>query len=137
MVPGVKMQNVIKPLIGRLLADAVVSSIVGNKVYYAMAPQGTDAPVIVLTRVVGMRTGNISEPPTGLASARVQVDMYHKSAQGARALARAVRESLNLFRGEQSGVVVHSVLLVDEMDQDSDLPELQGVIQDYRVWFRE
>ena len=125
-----------KAIIDILLANAPVIALVGNRVYFAVAPQAPLLPYVVIHRISAPRVHSL-EGPSGLAAARIQVDMYAKSGAGARAVGAAVRVALDGFRDEQSGVNLQGVLLLDEMDGYSEDPELRYVTHDYRVWYNE
>ena len=125
-----------KAVIDRLLADATVDSVMGDRVYFTDSPQPVTMPFAVLTRIDAPRVHSMTGP-SGLAAARIQVDCYAKTASTARAAAAAIRVSLDGFRGLQSGINVQGVLLLDEMDGYSEDSESRRVTQDYRVWYRE
>lgn len=125
-----------KAIIDILLADAAVTALVGTRVYFATAPQAPVLPYIVMYRISAPRVHSL-EGPSGLAAARIQIDMYAKSGASARAVGEAVRVALDCFRDEQSGVNLQCVLLLDEMDGYSEDPELRYVTHDYRVWYNE
>lgn len=123
-------------LIDRLKADAAVSALVGTRIYFTEAPQAPALPYVVIFRV-GDRPVHSLECSSGLHFARLQVDGFAKSAKTARDVMRAVKTSLDGFRGIQSTVDVQSVLLLDSMDGYEEAPELKRVTHDYRVCYRE
>lgn len=123
-------------LIDLLKADASVAAIVGTRIYFTQAPQTPVLPYAVMFRVDGPRVYGM-EGASGLVAARVQIDIYSKTAKQARDVGRTIRQVLSGFRGEQSGVNLQAVLLLDEGDGYEDSPELQRVTHDYRVWYQE
>lgn len=122
--------------IGKLLATGAVTALVSTRIYFTDAPEPPTVPYVTLYRIDAPRVHSLTGP-SGLAAARIQVDVYAKSATAARAIGKAIRESIDGFRGLQSGVNVQGVLLLDEMDGYSESPELRRVTQDYRVWYNE
>jgi len=123
-------------LINKLLATAPLTALVSTRIYFAEAPEPPTLPYVTMTRIDAPRVHSLTGP-SGLAAARVQIDVYAKSVKAARAIGKTIREAIDGFRGIQSGVNLQGVLLLDEMDGYSDSLELRRVTQDYRVWYNE
>lgn len=125
-----------KAIIDRLLGDSEVTAFVGSRIFFTQAPQAPVLPYVVIFRV-GTNPIHSLELAAGLLAARLQVDIFAKTAKSTRDIARVVKTNLDGFRGTQSGVDVQSVLLLDSMDGYEEASELQRVTQDYRVWYKE
>lgn len=108
----------------RLLADGVVSGLVGTRIYPGSAEPGATLPFLVFARISGPREQGF-DGPLGLAEPRVQFDSYAETWRGARALARALRQSLDGFRGTVSaGSPIASVTVTaSRIENERDLYE--------------
>jgi hypothetical protein len=119
-----------------LVADATIASLVSTRVYYAHAPQNVALPFVVLSRISGIRD-HVLGGTVSLVEARVQIDTFATSVLAARAIANAIREEINGFRGTQSGVDVQAIQLIDEADGLEGDSEIWRVTSDYKVWYQE
>lgn len=76
-----------------LLADAVVSSLVGTRVYNRILPQKPDMPAITITKIDKVTDVLLDASAVGPNVIRMQVDCWAGSVDGVRALAVAVNGS--------------------------------------------
>lgn len=130
------MADVEKALVTILKATAEVAALVSTRVFFAEAPQSAPLPFILLTRV----NTNFVHSLTGfseLSNARIQIDCYAKTQKEARSVGTAVRQSIDSFRGEESGITINGIIILDSMDGFDDSPDLRRVTQDYHVWYNE
>lgn len=74
-----------------LLADATLAGLISTRLYPDMLPQKVTYPAAVIQRIDTIRPGTL-RTVAGLATARIQVDVYAQPASGlsSRALADAV-----------------------------------------------
>jgi hypothetical protein len=79
----------------RLIADAGVIAIAGQKVYWGIAPQGTALPYIRLNTISDPRPENLQGYDAARVT-RVQADCFSSSYAQARALAEAVVSAVAL-----------------------------------------
>lgn len=81
-----------------LRATTAVTDICGARINWVAHPQGQPYPAVVLG-VVGDSEGHTLKGPDGLSKGRVQVDCYGDDYDAAKLLGRAVRASLDGYRG--------------------------------------
>lgn len=130
------MAEVEKAIIDKLAATSAVTDILGSRMYVTHGPSNPTPPYLVMFRVSGPRFHSM-ERSSGLVSARIQMDIYGRTALEARQAAAVVRVAIDGFRGVQSGVTISAILLLDGSDGYDEEPEIRRVIQDYEVWFNE
>jgi hypothetical protein len=109
------------------------------RLYPVAAPARLDMPYAVYARVSAVRArGTLG--PSGLVSARFQIDLYGASYASARGVADAVRKRLDGYRGDVTGTGwscrIEGVSLIS--DQDLHEPEIRPealfrVSQDYLI----
>lgn len=85
-----------------LVADATVKDLT-TRCYPSTLPQDPTYPLILYMRVYGAGE-NALEGPVGMANPHFQIEAWAKTYAAAKALAKAVRNALNGFRGT-SGTV--------------------------------
>lgn len=123
-------------ILNRLLADASVSEIVGNKIYVPMAPQGTKAPYITFQRVTTKRQHGMGSDSNEIES-RFQVSCVAKTYLQVKALATVVNASLSRWR-QNSPIKVHGTYQTSERDIGREgVTKTMGVQQEYRIIFEE
>ncbi len=118
------------------LADTAVAGLAGTRMYPAKLPQGPTLPALVYQRIDTRRLHDLNGPD-GLPRPRVQVTAWAANVAGAWALANAVRERLDGYRGQWGDVAIGSCLCVGERDTDDPETGRAGVIQDYMIQFAE
>lgn len=101
-----------------LLADARVTLLVGNRVNWVRTPQGVKGYPRAVLQVISTGTDTTNEGPSGLESARVQIDSYGETYASARALSYAILAVLSGYRGIVSGTRIHAGFV----DSKRDLP---------------
>lgn len=100
----------------RLVQDPEIGGLVADHVFPGMAPQHASLPYIVIAdRVSTIRRWDM-RGTSGLATARVQVDVYAASRSEAKALAFHVRESLDGFAGSLGDGLVQMVQAIDQAE---------------------
>ncbi len=126
----------------RLVADAGVTGIVGQRVHPNRKPQQPKYPCIVFARISGTPVSKFVED-VEIEPSRIQLDMYAETYLSVIALRDAVKTSLQRFAGTVSGIIVHHVFIDNELDGrfiDEVTDEATGVfrrIMDLRVWTEE
>ena len=117
---------------------AAVSTLVGARIYPLAAPQNPTYPLITYQRISGPRWTTM-DGPTGMAQPRIQVDAFATTYAGAKALATAIRTTLDGHRGTVTvtGGTVRVGGIRLETDQDlyeADVnPKLYRVQMDFMV----
>lgn len=130
--------SVERAIFTRLTAGVPIPDL-ADRLYPVAAPARVQMPYGVYARVSAGRTRGMLGP-TGLVSARFQIDLYGAAYGAVRALADAVRRRLDGFRGVISGVGwtcrIEGVSLLSDQDlHEPDItPEaLFRVSQDYLI----
>ncbi len=113
-----------------LSANAMVASMVGDRVFPEVLPQGCDMPAIAYSVVVDEGISSL-DGYSDLDNAVVQVDCYSRSYMEGHHLADAVGSVMTRFIS-----VDFSSLQVSRRDLYEDDTELHRVSIDYSVWER-
>lgn len=115
----------------RLTSQTAVSSLIGSRVYPLIAPQGAPLPLVVYQRVSVDRpqslTGNVGNPVVTL-----QLTSYGTSYTNVKAIARAVRLTVDGWTGTTAGVTIQRTTLVTEAD-GVDVPQDDQMLPYYSV----
>lgn len=137
------MKDLRTALRGFLLADGTVSALCGGRIYPARLPQGQVLTSLVYTRISG-QGDNKMDGATGLSRPRMQIDAWSQSADSASALANAVKDRLDGYRGEMAPanspadpVFVQGVFFESERDGYDNDSQLYFVSRDYFIWNEE
>jgi hypothetical protein len=107
-----------------LTADAGVSALVSNRVYWILQPKGTSVPSIVLSIVATDDTYTF-QGASGLRSALIQADCYASNYYDSRATSKAVRLLLENYRGNLPDADATSVQGCI-VEKDWDMPFEEG-----------
>lgn len=124
-----------------LASNAAVAALAGARIYAGYAPQHADYPRITYRIISSLRYVDMLGP-RGLAHPRVQLDMWSYSKPNSRDLARAVRETLDGYRGDLADEVAQLIQLIDEFESEeppSDATEkaIYRVRHDYMLAIEE
>lgn len=118
-------------LFQRLTSQTSVYSLVGNKIFPLLAPQGTGLPLVVYQRTAVERPrhlgGNVGNPVVTL-----QLTAYDSSYTSVKSIARAVRLAVDNWTGTTAGVTIQRSTLVSEAD-GVDLPADDQMLPYYNV----
>ena len=127
MANGVDFEIV---LLRTLREDAGLSALVGNKVFALVIPQGTKLPCITFQRIGGMPANTLSGH-SGLEEIDLQIDVWARDYDEAKAIAKAVR-----FAMPPSGQRF-SAHLIEDQDLYEDGTNYFRVNMEFKVWFLE
>ena len=89
-------------LVYHLKNDAGVAAAVGARVFPMFAPEGTDFPYLVFNRISTARSGH-QAAASGLAEARIQIDVWDDDPLTADTTADAVRDALDGYQWSTMG----------------------------------
>lgn len=128
------MATIGEALVARLAADGTVAGLVTTRIYRNKAPLGTARPYLVY-QVIDSFRDHALDGPTGLNAGRVQFSAWAATHLAAKAIADAVRASLDGYRGTLSGVAVRGVTSQNEVDLYDDDTDLEGVVVDFTITF--
>ena len=117
-------------LLRTLREDAGLSAMVGNKVFALVIPQGTKLPCITFQRIGGMPANTLSGH-SGLEEIDLQIDVWARDYDEAKAIAKAVRAAM-----PPSGPRF-SAHLIEDQDLYEDGTNYFRVNMEFKVWFLE
>ena len=117
-------------LLRTLREDAGLSALVGNKVFALVIPQGTKLPCITFQRIGGMPANTLSGH-SGLEEIDLQIDVWARDYDEAKAIAKAVRAAM-----PPSGPRL-SAHLIEDQDLYEDGTNYFRVNMEFKVWFLE
>lgn len=117
-------------LLRTLREDAGLSALVGNKVFALVIPQGTKLPCITFQRIGGMPANTLSGH-SGLEEIDLQIDVWARDYDEAKAIAKAVRAAM-----PPSGPRF-SAHLIEDKDLYEDGTNYFRVNMEFKVWFLE
>lgn len=117
-------------LLRTLREDAGLSALVGNKVFALVIPQGTKLPCITFQRIGGVPANTLSGH-SGLEEIDLQIDVWARDYDEAKAIAKAVRSAM-----PPSGPRF-SAHLIEDQDLYEDGTNYFRVNMEFKVWFLE
>jgi hypothetical protein len=134
------MKDIRPGLFAFLAADSVVGALVTaggiTRIYPLRLPQGVRLASLVYTRVSGQGDYAMAGV-TGYARPRYQIDAWAPTADAAVALANAVRDALDGFKGPigsgANAIDVQGVFCADQREQYDDAVQMYGVSRDYFI----
>ena len=127
MASGVDFETV---LLRMLQEDAGLSALVGSKVFALVIPQGTKLPCVTFQRIGGMPANTLSGH-SGLEEIDLQIDVWARDYDEAKAIAKAVRAAM-----PPSGPRF-SAHLIEDQDLYEDGTNYFRVSMEFKVWFLE
>ena len=120
----------------RVTGDATVTALIVTRMFDVDAPEGTTLPYVVQRRTDTIRQQAFGTEP-GNATARLELDMVANTPEGARALAKAVRDRLHRWKAVGSDPDIDDVFL-DNEEFDANVRDRKfTVTHDYLVFYRE
>jgi len=120
-----------------LLDDAAIFSAVGGaRIHPVVMPQGEKRPSLVCNTITET-TDHHTQGPSGLVMVRMQIDAYATLPNDADALARAVKDRLDGYRGPMGAIDVQGVFAETARTGYESEPKLYRVGRDYLVWYGE
>ena len=127
MASGVEFEIV---LLRTLREDAGLSALVRNKVFPLFIPSGNYLPCVTFQRLGG-RPANTLSGASGLEEIDLQIDVWARDYDEAKAIAKAVRSAM-----PPSGPQF-SAHLIEDQDLYEDGTNYFRVSMEYTVWFLE
>jgi len=118
-----------------LIADDTVKALT-TRVYPVALPQSPQYPLILYTKITGMRDHHL-QGPSGHAHPRFQIEAWAKTYTEAKTLADAIREALDGYSGTAAGTKIGSCLIESEQDIYESEIEVYRVTSDWFIWHEE
>lgn len=109
-----------------------LTALVSSRIYPLRLPHGVDLPALTY-RLVSAPRDQTQDGPSGLTMARVQVSAWATDYDQAKAIATAVRQGVQGYRGELQGVRVDSIRMINETDLDDPEPGIYQIAMDFAV----
>lgn len=117
-------------------ANSTLCSLAGSRLYPQKLPQGSTLPATVYQQV--SEAGDMAhDGPLNLFKAVYQFDNYGSSLSQAKALALALRQQLNGYKGTVGGVTIEGVFFVNMVDDFGDALDVYRVSVDFRFMYKE
>lgn len=122
-----------------LLGTASITAVCSQRIHWAVRPQGSPYPALVLTLISGAPERTFSGPDP-LERARVQIDAYALSYGAAKQLARLVKEALSNLTFNNSGVTFWAF---SENERDltdtgaTDAERIHRISSDFLIWHKD
>lgn len=138
------MKDIRKAIRALLLADPVVNSLSGGRIYPVQLPEGVRLASVVYHRVTGLFDYEM-DGPSGLVQNLIQIDSVAVGNDEATNLANAVHDALTGFRGEvpfgsaspQESITVHGIFQTNDRDIFDSITKMMAVQRDFQVWYWE
>lgn len=131
------MSTIEEALVTRLAAVSAVTTLVGSRVYPLRAPEGVAQPFLVYQRVAAPPRETAFGTDPGIARPRFQLVAWATSYATAKAVATAVRQALQRYRGTVGGVEILDIFVEFDEDLHDDEVHLFGALTDFSVIHRE
>lgn len=112
-----------------LIGANAVTTIVGDRIFPVLLPQGVAFPSITYQRVSGDREYNLSGYST-LENPRIQIDIWSTSYGISKDLGGKVKTAMD------AATTFKSIMITDQ-DMYEDEIKIYRVSQDYSIWNRE
>jgi len=97
----------------KLLNESGVFDEVGNSIFPEIAPHGTAAPYIVMSKVSGTHE-HVLGGTAGLVFNRIQLDMWSDTIRGSRIIADEVRKAIDGYSGVMGNPFAQHCIMEDE-----------------------
>jgi hypothetical protein len=122
-----------------LLAQSGITALVGQRIYFVIAPQETAKPYIVVTKIDAPEVGS-HDGPAELASPRFQLSVFAVTYSAAKNISAAIKTALDGYSGTMGGAGGLHVDIPRREDENDFYEESTGLFQvasDYIVWYQE
>lgn len=127
-------------LLAYLTANSGIAALVSNRVHWAVAPQGSTMPFIVLNQISGA-PDYIYQGESGLSEYRIQIDAYATSYLSAKTLTTIIKTALSGLRFTQGTTLFDGCFVINERDLTEDTQSAGvrtfRVSVDFQIFFKE
>lgn len=111
--------NALKAIRAKIIGDAAVAAIIGEKCYPVIAPQKAAVPFVIVS-IVNVDPNDSKSGVSEVDVFRVQVDSYASTYDVCQDLDKKVRTSIDKFMGESSSIYVDGVRYINSQDLYED-----------------
>ena len=128
----------VEAIVTLLEASAAVTALVGDRITPEWRKQGDPLPALTVAEVSAVRSDELLAA-FSLTASRIQVDCWAGSYAQAKALSRAVRDTLDQQSGIIAGVQVERISLSDfrDLGEKTGDKSIRRVSLDFNVWYQE
>lgn len=126
-----------------LTTDATTAALIGTRLYPVLAPAGAgDAgDYAVFQRISTTRVAS-TDGPTGVTSSTWQIVCWSSTQAGAIALADAVRQALDGYKGAMGSETTQRCAIIDQAEEVEISPEQDekraySQRLDFEIWYTE
>lgn len=130
------MSNIEEALSSRLTGDVAVSALIATRLYPARLPQDVTYPAVVYTRIDTEPTSAFGTAAT-LMNSRVQFDCWAKTYSEVKAVANAIRASLDALDTTILSVRIYGIVYSSELDIFEDETQLYRIQSDFQVMYTQ
>lgn len=115
---------------------AMLAGLAGGRIFPYRLPRAVALPAITYMKVSAPRD-ETQQGASGLVMARLQVSSWGDTYDDAKVLSDSVRQALDGFMGEASGIYIGGIECLNETDQTESEPDVYQTILDFRVKYCE
>lgn len=119
-----------------LVSNPGVYALVGNRIGPMKLPRNPKFPEVTY-QVISSSRPYVHEGAAGLTTKVVQYDVWAKSYQECKSVAKALREALEGYRGTMDGVTVYAVFLLSQLDDYDQETGIYRQTMDFEVSYKE
>jgi hypothetical protein len=117
-------------------ASGYLDGLIGGRIYPNIVPQAATLPAVAYQRISGARY-HTHTGPASLARPRFQFAILAETYAAARAVAEAIRLTLNGYAGTVSGTTIQSIQLQNEIDQYDKGENRPVILIDFYIYHQE
>lgn len=117
--------------------NAGVSALIGARMYPTKLDQAATLPAISYQQVSEDRQGETLAGPSTVPAVLFQFDCWANTNAGARALARAVRLTMDSKGGTFAGETIQVARLINQTAQYEPVVQVYRVLQEWRISWNE
>lgn len=115
---------------------AAFTSLAGTRLYGIQMPQDTSYPCAVWQRISTRAYASLVAEKANVGESIFQYDSFGKDYAGAKALADALRQVLEGYRGTVAGTQIGAIQFEDRHDNNFEpFPEIYMICSQFRVWY--
>lgn len=122
------MTDVHEAIRALLLGDTAVTALVGTRIYPVHMPLGADVPNITIHEISGPE-----DYVTGHGYPRYQISCWSETFTEATTIKKAVKASLNRFKGIVYGLNIQNISFLDSVDLYEEESKLYHIPLDFQI----
>jgi hypothetical protein len=124
-------------LVGYLMTQAALTELIGQRWYPLIIPVNAERPAVAYQRLPSTQRTLAHDGPTGFASCTIQLTVQARSYGQAKDVLRIIRQQVDGFRGEMSGLTVHRIAVHGDGDSWAEQHSMPTLRADIDVNYQE